>query len=161
MFASNLGNDPDPVVIKAPNLPATSLSVASTTLTISSTSKTSFNDLSILEGIPQIRLPHGALTTSSESDFNAGEDEEGGGRLGKFCTMRKLSREMSIDSVISEDNDGTTIEMGELFTRLLLEADRVGHNTGRHVKVVKLTTSRTNPYKTLLRHQEFSPPCKI
>jgi hypothetical protein len=150
MFGPSKVLEPDPVIHKAPQMPPTSLSVASTTLTISSPFKASFNDLSSLEGIPPIRLPHGALDTAFDSEANT-DEQYAGGWLGKFSAMRKVSREMSIDSVISDDGE-MSHDSAELCTRLLFEADRVSNCTGCHVKVVKLTTSKTNPYKTLLRH---------
>ena len=150
MFAAKHHKGSPPNILKAPVLPATTASVASTTYTISSPFKASYGDLTSLEAIEPIQLPRAAFEyfdpMPEESD-----NIPDGSRLGKFCAKRMLSREMSIDSVVSDDME-TSEHTTELLTRLLLEADRVSRNTGCHVKVQKLTTSRTSPYKTLLRH---------
>jgi hypothetical protein len=149
MFSEYHHKGSQPSILKAPILPATTASVASTTYTVSSPFKSSYGDLSSLEAIEPIQLPRAAF------DYIDPIGEEipiaDGSRVGKFCARRMLSREMSIDSVLSEDME-TSEEATELLTRLLIEADRVSRNTGCHVKVQKLTTSRTSPYKTLLRH---------
>jgi|LauGreDrversion4_2_1035121.scaffolds.fasta_scaffold179321_1 hypothetical protein len=150
MFSEKHHRGSQPTILKAPVLPATAASVASTTYTLSSPLKASYGDLSSLEAIIPIQLPRAAFD-DIEPILDEIDSHLNGSRLGKFCARRMLSREMSIDSVLSDDLEAPE-EATELLTRLLLEADRISRNTGCHVKVQKLTTSRTSPYKTLLRH---------
>jgi hypothetical protein len=150
MFAEIHHKGSPPNILKAPILPATTASVASTTYTISSSFKASYGDLASLEAIEPMQLPRAAFEYV-DPILEEEDQVQAGARLGKFCAKRMLSREMSIDSVVSDDME-TPEETVELLTRLLFEADRISRNTGCHVKVQKLTTSRTSPYKTLLRH---------
>ena len=150
MFADKHHKGSAPNILKAPILPATTASVASTTYTISSPFTASYGDLSSLEALEPIQLPRAAFEYSDSALEDTTQPTDGS-RVGKFCAKRMLSREMSIDSVISDDME-TSEDTAELLTRLLHEADRISRNTGCHVKVQKLTTSRTSPYKTLLRH---------
>ena len=125
---------------------STSQSVASTTVTVSSDYKSSCADLAGLVEPEPLTLPVGALSDRLSLDVNPDPTVGGGHRHGKFIS-RTLSREYSLDADGSEGNS----EMVELFTRLLIDADAVGTKRGSHVKVLKLTTSKTCPYKTLLR----------
>lgn len=138
--------EPDPIIWKDETSRLAALSVASTTITITSPFKASFADLTALLDPEPLCLPVGAL----ENSDTVGLDEMecgGGSRHGKFVS-RGLSRECSLDG------EGSEVESDrfELFTRLLKEADRISTVTGCHVKVSKLTMSKTSPYKTLLRH---------
>jgi hypothetical protein len=138
--------EPDPLVWRDESARVSSLSVASTTVTMFSPFKASYTDLTSLVEPEPVSLPRGALLDSpsiQEDNFSP----EGGSRHGKYVS-RGLSRECSWDG----DNSDLEPERAELFCRLLKEADRLSCNTGCHVKVTKLTTSKTCPYKTFLRH---------
>ena len=134
---------PDPVIWKGEALPMTSVSVASTTVTNCSPFKSSYAaDLCDLGGIGEVFLPPGALDSNvSSSDFG-----EEGSRYGKSAG-RVVTRGYSIESLGSIDPVAE-----EVFARLELEADRMSRFMGSHIKVEKLTTSKTHPYKILLRH---------
>jgi hypothetical protein len=137
--------EPDPQIWKSTSMPSTSLSVASTVGTLFYPFKASFADLAGLVEPEPISLPAGAL-----DDFESTLElmnPETGDRHGKFVA-RTLSREISIDT----DSSDIEPEMLDLFSRLLEEGDRVTTRVGVHIKFQKLTTSKMNPYKTLLRH---------
>jgi hypothetical protein len=138
--------EPDPIIWKEGSSPNGTLSVASTTVSHFSASKASYGDLSCLIEPSSLLLPPGSLEDNDLADEQSSSLEHGD-RHGKFVA-RSLSRELSFDG------EGSDIEPErlELFTRLLAEADRVSVKTGCHIKVTKLTTSKTSPYKTLLRH---------
>lgn len=138
--------DPDPIIWKDASAVASALSGASTTVTLYSPFKASYGDLSGLCAPEPLLLPAGCLDPSTDSF----EDEQlcaQGSRHGKYSS-RSLSRELSLDSEQSDvDSDKS-----ELFMRLLAEADRISSSTGCHIKVTKLTMSKTSPMKPLLRH---------
>jgi hypothetical protein len=138
--------EPDPIIWKDDASKLAAMSVASTTITVSSPFKASFADLTALLDPEPLSLPIGAFENSEALGFDEGESECGS-RHGKFVS-RGLSRECSLDADATEvDSDRF-----DLFTRLLKEADRISTLSGCHVKVKKLTMSKTCPYKTLLRH---------
>lgn len=135
---------PDPVIWKGEPLPMTSVSVASTTVTMSSPFKSSYaTDLCDLGGLGGLLLPNGALD-NPPCIYGVESGDEGsryGKSAGKLCT-----RGYSIESVGSVDASSE-----EVFVRMELEAERMSKAVGSHIKVQKLTTSKTCPYKTLLR----------
>ena len=126
-------------------MPNNTLSVASTVATLASPFKASFADLSGLIEPEPISLPAGALE-GYELHVDSLHPQTGS-QHGKFV-MRSLSREFSIDTDSAEMDS----ERLELFSRLLEEGDRMSTKVGMHIKFQKLTTSKTSPYKTLLRH---------
>ena len=89
-------------------------------------------------------LPSGAFDHSGSSEEDA--ELEDAVCHGKFSSREKLSREISFES-----DDGLSPDNYALFLNLLTEADRLSNNTGSHVKIQKLTTSKSTPYKTILR----------
>ena len=122
-------------------------SVASTCFTLSASIKASYSDLSGLVEPDPVMLPTGAL--EEPWDISPGCDEaDDGCRYGKFGS-RAQPRQLSFDGI---NSDGSSTEVSELFMRLLSDADRVTGETGCHVRVQKLTTSKSRPYKTVLRH---------
>jgi hypothetical protein len=137
----------DPIIWKNPGLQAAAVSVASTTVTLYSPFKASYADLSGLVEPEPLLLPVGAL---ENIDSNQVEEANvgGGSRHGKFVS-RCLSRELSVD-----DDSEVESDRADLYNRLLEEADRAATKTGCHVKVRKLTMSKTSPYKILLRHAQ-------
>ena len=144
MYSRNTFIPRDLNVLKAPQLPSNTHSLASTTVTIASPFKSSCADLSSLAGIESIGLPMSAFDHNMSSDEE--ELRENGVCHGKFASRQRLSREMSIES-----DDGVLCEHFDLFSNLLMEADRLSNGTGSHIKVQKLTTSKSTPYKTILR----------
>ena len=146
MLNSRYLREPQPVIWKDKSLQEATISVASTTFTQVSPYKASFSDLSELVPPEPLTLPPGSCDPLDESDVDvAGSD---GSRLGKFVA-RSLSREFSVDA-----DDTVDAETLDLFFKLTLEGDRVSTSTGSHVKVRKLTTSKSSPYKTILRHPQ-------
>jgi hypothetical protein len=140
--------EPDPIIWKDGSSPNAGLSVASTTITFYYPFKASYGDLAGLVEPEPLMLPLGSLDRHLESECSDSASDHGS-RHGKYVS-RSISREVSIDGE-SSDVEPETIE---LFTRLLLDADRITKNTGCHVKKTKLTTSKTSPQKTFLRHAD-------
>ena len=138
--------EPDPIIWKGSATSSTGLSVASTTVTLYSPFQASYGDLSGLVATEPLLLPPGSLDHHSD-DFEDSQTSDHGSRHGKYIS-RKVSRELSFDGESSD----VEVETAELFMRLLVEADRQTSRTGCHVKVTKLTTSKANPQKTILRH---------
>jgi hypothetical protein len=122
------------------------LSSTSTSNTLAASFKLSYCDLSGLIEPEPLMLPTGALNEDLNiiSDH---EDTESGSRYGKFGTKAQ-PRQLSFDGGESELDS----EISELFVRLLVEADRVTKETGCHIRFCKLTTSKSRPFKILLRH---------
>lgn len=147
MYIERRSKVPDPIVWKSAPLPHTAGSVASTAVT--SAFKASYaTDLCDLGGIGSVTLPAGSLDARSSSE--EGESGEEGSRYGKFARTA-CPRGYSIESRMSVDEADNSEEL-EIFSRLSIEADRMTRSSGCHVKVQKLTTSQSCPYKTLLRH---------
>lgn len=140
--------EPDPIIWKEGTSSNATLSAASTTISHFSINPASYGDLSCLIEPASVLLPAGSMDNSDSCDEGDAYFQHGG-RHGKFVS-RSISRELSFDG------DGSDIEpeQAELFTRLMMEADRLSTKTGCHVKVSKITTSKTSPYKTLLRHSQ-------
>ncbi len=135
------------MIIKGPKLPSSVLSVSSTIASFTSHSKSSFCDLTALGNTEQLYLPSGAFDNWGPLlECDEGPD----GNFGKFVTKRMLSRELSIESVDDGNAYGDPVTV-ELFTNLLKEADRIIAFSGNHAKASKLTTSKSSPYKHLLR----------
>jgi hypothetical protein len=138
--------DEPAMVVKCPALPASVYSVASTVASIPSKSRTSYCDLSAFGNGEQVLLPCAAF---SNWDSMPDPDERQSGQFGTYAARRMLSRELSIESV--EDSTGPSSSALELFTSLLNTADRISNSSGNHIRIQKLTTSKSVPYKTLLR----------
>lgn len=141
-------NAANPVIWKGAPLPNTAGSMASTTVTMSSPFTMSYAaDLCDL-GVSSVSLPAGSLDKCPSSDEKDIVYE--GSRYGKCAGRSGPYRGGSIESMPSFDELDTT-EKAEVFVRLSLEADRMSRSVGGHVKVEKLTTSKTCPYKVFLR----------
>jgi len=145
MLSNARAKEPDPAKITMNiSMPRDFLSVASTSITFSSGQKASFSDLSGLIEPEPVLLPPGALD-DEKLIFSDHEDTEDGSHYGKYGAKAQ-PRQLSFDECNSDS------EISEMFTRLLIDADRVTSGTGCHVQVRKLTTSKTRPFKTMLRH---------
>ncbi len=143
MLAKSLEGDL-PVIMKPPALGQTTLSNASTFASLDSIGRDRFVDLSDFDDRrAPIFLPSGAL-----DDLECDAVVQCGSAMGKFGERINAGRSISLDSCSDDGcNDGDL----DVFYRMLGEAERVRMNVGVHVKVTKLTTSRSKPYKTILR----------
>lgn len=134
------------MIWKDKSLEEGTLSVASTTFTRISPYKASFSDLSELVPPQPLLLPPGSCVALEASNETDGCYD--GSRMGKYV-VRSLSRELSLDA-----DDQISPETLDLLSRLMVEGDFVSTSTGCHVKVRKLTTSKSSPYRTILRHSK-------